>query len=253
MSSLLDKLYAFSVQLYPTGRAFRVFPGSVKSNLIKGLNQSSARFFEDATGILNSILPDNEFFTADDATRWEQRLGMIVNTDADLEDRKAAIIRKINHPGTILARQSAGYLQDQLQLAGFNVYVHENIPAQTPESVLFVPDIGEMGEPEMGEIEMGSALSYYADLFLFPEMGELEMGELEMGEIQYKNQIANSISEPVDQAFQTGQNYKCTFFIGGQIKGTFADVPQVRKDEFRQLILRIKPVQTVGYLLINYI
>jgi len=32
-----------------------------------------------------------------------------------------------------------------------------------------------------------------------------------------------------------------------------ADIPSVRKDEFRQLILKIKPAQTVGYLFINYV
>jgi len=41
-------------------------------------------------------------------------------------------------------------------------------------------------------------------------------------------------------------------FVGGVTVGSFANVPLARKNEFRQLILKSKPLHAVGYLFINY-
>lgn len=249
-----EKLLQITRQLLPSGRAFHINENSLKHRIESAFILSQERFYNDALSILDSILPDNDNFTADDATRWEQRLGLITNSLVPLADRKAAIIRKMNHPGNILARQSAGYIQDQLQLAGFNVFVHENLEGLSPESLLILPlELGEMGDTEMDTIEMGDALSYYPDLFDDCEMGEPEMGELEMGEIAYNNLCVNYIDENLDSNFNVGQNYLCTFVIGGEEIGTFADVDSQRKNEFRQLILKLKPTQTVALLFINYI
>jgi hypothetical protein len=64
--------------------------------------------------------------------------------------------------------------------------------------------------------------------------------------------VANSLSASADSSFDIGENYRSTFFIGGEIPGTFADVDANRETEFRQLILKLKPSQTIAYLLINY-
>ena len=254
MKDFTNDIKNLTRQLYPTGRAFKMQENSFFSAMNDGLILSENRFHQDARGVLSSILPDNPDFTIEDAARWEYLLGMITNDLISLEDRKLAILRKINHPGTVKARQNYLYLQSQLQLAGFDVYVHENIPAQSPVQVLnSIIGVGEMGEIEMGEIEMGSAETYYPDLFLLAEMGEIEMGEIEMADIIYNNMVVNHITESFDSDFAIGDNYKCCFFIGGEVLGTFADVLESRKDEFRQLILKIKPVQTVGILFINYI
>jgi hypothetical protein len=251
---MINKILNLTKQLYPTGRAFSIHEGSKIERLHRALAVSENIAFNDSLSILNSILPDNDAFTLDDCARWEQRLGLITNTNVLFSDRKLAIIRKMNHPGTILARQSRDYIQDQLQLAGFNVFVHENTYGLPPESILILPlELGEMGDPEMGEIEMGDAESYFPDLFIYPEMGEIEMGDPEMGETVYNNIIVNSINVLFDEFFDIGQNNFSTFFIGGEILGTFANVDSERMDEFRQLILKIKPVQTVGILFINYI
>ncbi len=256
MSNYRDQLLSLTKQLLPKGRAFLMNENSLKERVERALILSEERFVLASLSVLDSILPDNDNFTVYDAELWEQRLGLITNPLVSLADRKAAIIRKMNHPGDVLARQSADYIQSQLQLAGFDVYVHENLNGQTPQSLLILPlELGEMGGDavEMGEIEMGDAQSYYPDLFTFNEMGEIEMGDHEMGEIIYNNMCVNFIDEVSDSSFSIGSNYLCTFVIGGQNLGEFADVDVNRKDEFRQLILKLKPTQTVAYLFINYI
>lgn len=249
-----EKIMQLTRQLLPTGRAFRIPYGGVREAVERGLIKSEKQFHDDVVSILDSILPDNDNFTAYDATRWEQRLGLIANENLSLADRKSAILRKMNHPGDIIARQSADYIQAQLRLAGFDVYVHENLNQYSFEYIINLGlGAAEMGEAEMGEAEMISARAYYPELFSDVEMGGIEMGSFEMGEVVFTNLIVNYLEPEKDAYFNVGSNNSCTFFVGGETFGTFADVLSTRETEFRQLILKLKPTQTVCGALINYI
>lgn len=230
-----DKILKLSRQLLPTGRAFRMPFGGEFEKLMKGLARSEARAHDDALSILDSALPDNNNFSTADAAQWERRLGLITNSSVSLSDRKMAIKRKMAHPGSIRARQNYLYIEDQLQAAGFDVYVYENrFPygdgsyyTLTPEQVLGTGGLDvQLGDSQLGDSQLG---------------GNIE------------NKIINYIDEDTDSSFSVGSNLRFTFFIGGPYLGDYASVPEIRKDEFRQLILRLKPVQCVGYLFINYV
>jgi uncharacterized protein YmfQ (DUF2313 family) len=260
MGVILDKIIRLTKQLYPKGRAFKIFENSWFYRLHKGLAASEERVYNEAVGVLNSILPDNPNFTAQNATDWERRLGLINGTGVDLEDRKAAIRRKMNHPGNVKPRENWRFLESQLQLAGFNVWVHENRSivngveeATDPLFILPSVDYGEHNEFEHGEFEHGDVFSYYSHLISLVEHGEFEHGEIEHGGWIYNNQVVNFIDENLDSNFNNGGSYRCSFFVSGEIIGTFAEVDLARRDEFRQLILRLKEVNTIGYLIINYI
>lgn len=232
---LTDAILKLSRQLYPTGRAFRFPVGGDLEKMHKGLAVSEAKAYQDALGILNSILPDNDFFTAQDAADWERRLGLITNEAVSLTDRKAAIKRKMNHPGVVKARQHYLYIQGQLRAAGFDVYVHEN---RFPDG-------------------MGGYVSY-DPLSIVGTSKEtaFQHGDLQHGDFQHGSSfnaiIANHIDEAKDKIFDI-PSYESTFFIGASYLGVYASVDKNRKDEFRQLILKLKPVQMVGFLFINYV
>lgn len=228
MSDIYDKIIKLSRQLLPSGRAFKMPIGGYFEGVIKGLSLSEERFYNDAESILDSQLPDNENFTADDATDWNVRLGMIVNPDVDLEDRKLAILRKLQFPGQAKARMSVTWLQSQIQAAGFDVYVYENLNNASPESIY-----GDVGQ------------------FNYVEFSEYEFGETEFGKY-YNNKIVNHIEEGADNSFDDGGTFRTSLIFGGPTTGTFATVNVNRKDEFRQLILRLKGTQYIGYLFINY-
>lgn len=204
-----------------------MFEGSWLEALHQGLAESEAQAYLDAVSILDSMIPDNANFTTDDASDWERRLGMITNSSTPLEDRKAAILRKMAYPGVNPARSHYLYLERQLQLAGFDVYVHENIPAQSPGAV-------------------NAAILGHAQYNTF-NYGGFNYGG-------YVNAIvANQIDAEQDLAFNVGDNQRCTFFIGGQVLGTYANVSASRETEFRQMILKLKPVQNIAYLFITYV
>ena len=227
--------------MYPTGRVFRMSLGGVLDQLHNGLSLSEQQAYDDAVSILDSALPDNDNFTSQDATDWERRLGLITNLSVSLADRKLAIARKMNHPGEFAARQHFLYIQTQIRAAGFNVFLHENIFDPYP-----------YGDPETRTLF--DVVSLGGGAFL-AEHGNFEHGEFEHGQIGEDGVtlIVNHIEEEKDIIFNIGANLRSTFFVGGEDIGTFATVDEDRKDEFRQLILRLKPTREVGYLLINYV
>lgn len=233
---LSDKLLTLTRQLYPKGRAFKMPFDGYLEKLHKALIVSEAQAFEDAKGILYSILPDTNNFTTEDATSWERRLGLITNESVSLEDRKLAIQRKLNYPGTIQARQTRSYLEDQLRSAGFDVYVFQN---------RFDDGLGGYYQETPGALSGGVGT-------IAVMHGDLQHGDNQHGSV-FENLVANNIEEEEDKIFDIGSDLISTFFIGGSTIGTFANVDEERKNEFRQLILKLKPCQSVAYLFINYV
>lgn len=233
----IDKIKKLTKQLLPTGRAFKMPIDGVFEKLRNGLAVSEEKAFDDAKSILNSALPDNDDFSESDATSWERRLGLITNTSVSLEDRKAAIRRKMNHPGLVKARQNFNYVQGQLRAAGFDVYVYENR----------FPDGGggyETKDPLVVTGGIGGVEN---------QLGDNQLGDAQLGPSFGNYYVANSITQEGDLDFEIGSNLIFTFFIGGNPIGTFANVDSDREIEFRQLILKLKPAHTVAFLFINYV
>lgn len=229
-----DKIISLTRQLYPTGRAFKMANDSYLESLHRSLGFSEDDAYVAALSTLNSLLPDNNNFTESDATDWERRLGMITNSSIPLEDRKLAIARKMAFPGKVPARQNYLFLEGQLRAAGFDVRVYENrfddgaygYITKYPDEIIGTIDQNQHGDFQHGDAQHGGF---------------------------YSNLVANSIYEDVDADFNVGDNLRSTFFIAGDTVDTFANVDENRKLEFRQLILRLKPVQTVAYLFVNYV
>ncbi len=236
MPSTKEKILEQKRRYYPTGRAFRMQEGNNMYALHSGLAVSEVQSYEDSMAIMYSILPDNGFFTSDDATDWERRLGLITNLSTPLADREAAIRRKMAAPGVQPAHGHYLYLERQLQAAGFNVWVHENLFYTYPTGYESVPPNTLYGNTYFKTARHG----------MFNHGQRLHGG-------YYTNKIANSIYQEEDNNFQLGGSFASTFFIGGQTIGTYANVLAVREVEFRQLILQIKQVQSIGFLQINYI
>lgn len=234
--SVESKIKGTTKVLYPTGRAFRMPKDGFFDKLHAALGLSLTRAWNDASSILSSALPDNDDFTTDDATDWERRLGLIYSPLVPLSDRKLAIQRKMAHPGNIEARQNWRYLEGQLQAAGFDVYVYENrfpdgfggYTTKTPEDFSIPPyptDAVQHGDIQHGDAQHGGSPG---------------------------NKVANSTDPAIDSFFGV-TNLRWTFFIGGTPAGEWADVDANRETEFRQLILKLKPVNTVVFLLINFV
>lgn len=236
--SAFDKIIKLSDQLLPKGRAFKMPINSYMLSLNRALAFSEERAYLDATAILGSILPDTSKFTVEDARDWERRLGLITNEAVSLSDRKLAIERKINHPGDIPARQHYLYIQRQLRAAGFDVYVYENRFPTYPSGYAPVNPSSIASPSGAGDVTA--------------QHGDFQHGDLQHG-VYFQDKVVNHIDEAQDNFFDVGPDLTATFFISGNVAGKFTNVPLARKEEFRQLILKLKPVQMVAFLFINYV
>jgi hypothetical protein len=206
---------------------------------LRAISLSFGRALSAATSVFDSIFPDNNNFTAADAEIQERLYGLPTNSSVPLADRKLAIYRRMAHPGEQPARQGALFIEQQLQAAGFDVYVYENrffegSPAswitKTPTEILGV-GVGFAAYGLFGYGELG-----YGDTFALSGV----------------TVIANYLEEAKDEYFNFGSNYRSSFFIAGATITTFADVPAVRKTELRQLLLTLKPTNTAGWLFVNF-
>lgn len=231
-----DKIVNLGKQLLPTGRAFRAAMDSNMEDLLRGLAKSKVRFHDASVSLLDSLIPDNDNFSADDATDWEARLGLISNPATPLADRKAAILRKMAAPGINPAKGNALWIQYQLQQAGFDVYVYENIfPGYPTGYIRLSPD------------------AINASIFTDVQQGDFEQGQIEQGNY-YNYIIANSINNDEDiSLFNNKNDFGDSFFIGDSTLGSYASVPASREIEFRQLVLTLKQTQNICYAFINFI
>lgn len=228
------KLFKLINDLYPTGKAF-VIPAL--SNRYK-FYTAVANFFNDVyldiTALTSQILSDNENFDAQDAARWESILGLQRNSVLSLEQRRQAILRKYTSPRNVTGRSAAVFLEQQLQLAGFNVFVHEN---------RFDDGSGGIESRSFEQVVGVQNSAVYADSSTY---GSRTYGQTN------RQLIVNSLESSIDNQHPLFGNNNRTFFIGAQTVGQFVSLPATREQEFRELVLTIKPVNSIAYSLINY-
>lgn len=268
-----QKLQLLSAQLYPNGRAFRMPPpiqvgetvvtedgelditdedgltlvtedysvsGGFFYRLHRAINLSFAQFWQDNQATLWSMMPDNPLFSLQDAHDWYRRLGLYDSGTVPFADMKAAINQRLSWPTVPLDKQHYTFIQAQLRAAGFDVYVYENrFPAFGTFHTIMpgAPLAGPYGLAQYGTVQYG----------------DTQYGTgTDAGGVTV---IANYLEESADAGIVI-TNYRSTFFIAGAgftpATADFATVPASRKIEFRQLLLKLKPIHTVGFLFVEY-
>lgn len=227
--NLTDIFSGLARQLYPTGRAWYMPQNGVFDKLHKAINLSFVRVVNDCELTIDSLFPDNSNFDEKDASLWEYRLGLVTNTDLSLEVRKQAILRKMAYPNNIKPRQSKLYIESQLRLAGFDVYVHENtIPYKTPADVI---SLSLSNSQHGGVSQHGGGFQHGSSNF---------------------DVIANE--SVINESYSVGTgNLWATFFIGGENLGDIATIEESRLIEFKELVLKLKPAHLVAFTFLNYV
>jgi len=224
-----------SAQLYPTGRAFYMPKDGVMDNVHIAINRSFIRLINDCKSTIDSVFPDNENFNEEDCNLWEYRFGLRTNPSTSIKFRRDAILRKMGRGRNVPARQHKDYIEYQLQTAGFNVYVYENGFQEGNDFVYKTPE--QITEANSNIVQHGNDFQHG----LGSQHGA--------GGSQI---IANS-AKP-NESFSVGENNQwATFFIGGETLGSFASVPANRQEEFRELVLKLKPMHLVAYTFINFV
>lgn len=233
----LDDFVKINKILLPTGRAYRMNNGSNKEFMSYAINNQRLDTYRQVVGLLDGVLPDNENFDEWYCDKWEQTLGLASMSGMDIIQRRIAILEAMTYPSDSLYQGSALYMEWRLNLAGFNVTVHQN---------RFSNGSGGF-EPHDPSLYMtsGNAVQH----------GQIQHGQKQHGSFTY-NIIANYMDEAKDKNFVIA-GLKNTFFVsGGGVGGglgTIATIDLRRKQEFRKLILKIKYAHLVGFLNVQYI
>lgn len=235
VKTLTEILSDLANQLYPTGRAWYMPKGGVSDNTHLAFNKSFIRLIGDADATIDSVFPDNDNFSEQDCAIWEYRFGITNNSALNILDRRKALYRRMGRGRNVHARQHKDYIQYQLQLAGFNVFVHENGFIEEGIRVYKKPE--DIIALNFQNVQHGGISQHGVGLQHGYAMAQV---------------IANSISPNEIQAVNDN-NLWATFFIGGENLGDMAEVLSTREREFRELVLKLKPAHLIAFTFINYV
>jgi uncharacterized protein YmfQ (DUF2313 family) len=221
MPSSTEKILKLSKQLLPTGRAFSCPEDSNFEKLFLSLSEVQADALDSISGILDKILPDNENFTASDAARLEKILGVSSGITDTLEERKQALLRKVAFPRNVKGRQHKSWLQQQLREAGFNVTIYE------------YSDFKDL----VSSVSHGDDTQHSYDV----RHGGLQMP-------LYTGYVMNCANQDEEKEFSvTLESVRRCFYISGD-NFSFIPITSDRFTEFRNIIMKTKPIMTVALL-----
>lgn len=230
VSDKAEVLRGITDNLYPTGRAFYAKKGGVFDNFKIAISNVFSKYLLAVDANYDSVYPDNENFTEEDADIWEYQLGITEISGLDLDIRKNNILLKLGYPNNVESRTSLSFIQSQLNNAGFDLFVHENtFPYINPSDI--------------------TLSGFTQNLHGFPLLhgsNTLHGG----GNFQV---IANSLESNEQHSFSDSSQLYATFFIGGSELGEFAEVDAIRERELREIIMKIKPLHTAAFIFINFI
>jgi hypothetical protein len=215
-------------QLLPRATAWSTVINKQLRQFIDGLTDTPTGVKEFADNVYDDIFPQ----TTRDIDAWEQQFGL--SGDGTEQERRDAIASAWQ----ALGGQSPRYLQDTLQAAGFDVYVHDWWIFVGPVRVTINP---------FTVLDAGIPTSTYGD-------GETDGNGLTYGAFDTEegyplvNRSDESVSIPNDPDLWPFFNY-----VGGEIFPTLAQVPADRKTEFETLLLKTFPqYQWIG-VLVEYV
>ena len=235
-------------------------------------------FFEGLTSLpeniriyIDSIWDDIYPSTTRQLTEWENQFGL-PNTITDEQERRDRLAARWQ----ALGGQSPRYIQDTLQAAGFDVYIHEwwELPRTEPPVVRnpllvlndgtgvtkFIMSDGVL-EANDGAADANDGSSIdptgYAliNKILSPVTGAIGDGSVLMNDGGSEaNDGAVEVSYQPKPFVIPGDSSKWPYFlyIGGQVFPDHATIPASRRNEFETLCLKICPSQQWLGILVNF-
>lgn len=262
--------------LLPTGRAWRLTTDKKLRAFFDGLSGAP----EDAKAYVDDVYDDVGPDTTRELDAWEEQFGL---PDSQLSE--AARRARLDAAWKAQGGQSPRYIQDTLQAAGFNVFVHEwwqPIPGR-PNGGSVDGDVVPVardpfqylwdGVAPRQFVGCGHDLAYCGGDLAFANSNNSPPG------YPLVNKVLESVSSVIGcghvEAYAGGgfaacgaevsayrqkqyvipadpTKYPYFLYIGGQNFPDMATVPLSRRDEFEDLCLKICPLEQWLGILVNY-
>ncbi len=238
-----------ALRRYPTGRSWR-------GELPKALCDAVGRELEETKLALRTLASvQTILFSAENMAEWEYILGL--SGTGTTQERQDAILSKMGNESQViydeLGSLSKQYIEKVLRDNGFDVYVHSNgSGSNVLQKTTTMGDGSNFGGPygtPIGGIAYDPPFSRFSDVSLgIPNNPTLYSGELCINFIDASKDAGYSARFTNDS-----RRWRYLFYIGGATLGDYANIPLVRKEEFRKLVLQLKAMGDWAMLLVNYI
>lgn len=228
------KLLRTLSHLLPRARAFRLLVGKQLRQLVEGLAEEpdAIRGFHD--DVYDDLFPA----TTRELERWETQFALqVADTEADRRQNLAAAWQA-------QGGQSPKYLQDVVQAAGFDLYVHEWW-SSGPDPYVARDPRNYTEDPLIGTVQCGEPLAQCG------ETSALCNNFL----ANYTFYLVNDTLLPIAPPPVPSDPVYWPYFLyfGGATFGDPATVPLSRRDELEQLLLRICPAQQWIVLIVTFV
>lgn len=253
--------------LLPNARAWRIVVDKTLKRFFEGLTGLAA----DAREFFDLVWSDLSPVTTRQLTEWEDQFGLPAYQLTESERRE-----RLASAWQALGGQSPRYIQDTLQAAGFDVYVHEWwVPGSEPpiarnpsaylnndNAIVYLIEAGE-AIAEAGEVlaEAGETVGapgyplvnkiFSSTSVIIAQCGEpLTMcGEVDAqcGNFTEYSFGFKTYPIPLNPIY-----WPYFLYIGGPTFPGMATVPAARRDEFETLCLKICPTQQWLGMLVTY-
>lgn len=242
------------------------------------IDKQLRKLFEGLTGLIDDtklfidqVWQDLQPSTTRELDLWEKQFGL-PNTLTDEQERRD----RLSATWQALGGQSPTYIQDTLQAAGFDVYVHEfwELPRTTPPTVrspLLVLNDGTgftkyvMGDGTLeandGAVTANDGASLNPTGYaLVNKTFELFTGSIGDGSVQMNDGSAEANDGAVKREYRQKQfivpadttKWPYFLYIGGQTFPDHATISASRRNEFETLCLKLCPAQQWLGILVDY-
>ena len=236
--NLIDKLF-------PTGRAWLQKPFKIMTAIKGGIADELEDARAAALLLKDSIFPSlmDEQFISD----WESRFRLPEQTALTIEERRERLVAQwLSGTG-----QTAEHIQNKLQESGFDVFVTDGVSDAEFDSLL--------GEYVLGDFALEGAVIIGDQVIANPceqvstvgtILGDFVLGD---GFVLDKNKpriIVNHIDDSLeneDFCPLAVEQYKYVFYVQGgpgPALGEIATIPAARYKEFREIVLKYKPMNS---------
>lgn len=230
-----EGLYLRMLQhLLPNGLAWRTTVAKTLRKFFEGLSAT----IQNARDFIDLVYGDLFPTTTRELTEWEAQFAL--DTQDSDDDRRSALAGAWQAQGG----QSPRYLQDTMQAAGFDVYIHEwwsgpNVAPRTVRDPRDYTDLPLIGQTQCGDdgAECGEP-DAQCSRFLANNPGYI-----------VNNTLTGVAPPPVPD-----DPTKWPFFLywGGATFPNTATIPATRRAEFEKLLLKICPAHLWLVTLIEY-
>lgn len=221
--------------LLPKAQAWRVHIDSQLYKLLAGLAEGHSDIKDYADFVLGDAFPA----TTRSIEVWESQFGL------QPASSPAARIQQVEAAWKATGGQSPRYLQDVLQAAGFDVYIHEWWVSGTSNPRVARDPRNYTNAPMYGSIQCGEPNAYAAH-------PEAYCNNFLANDVKYL--VNKNLTQAAPPPIPSDPDYWPFFlYVGGGPTFSTATLPADRREEFERLVLSIIPSHLWVVCMINYI